>query len=244
MSNNYTPQYQNPNYPPPNEEGGEKPFYDNAPAVVAQAPSYIPPPQNYCYNSPQYNGQNYPVQASPVNQNYYPPQNPNIYLQPYVSVNNDPAISNPLIPAEPPAPPNSVAIPILNFVLICISIIDIILQQIFKKNSLNLAVDIINLICSILIVILYYFKVNLKHPCVGSLFVFMLIIFFIMGGLGLGLGLGGELDDDDEEEEDDFGAAFFVALFTGVFFLMGRTIILFFLIPLTCNFRNPKNRLF
>ena len=65
-----------------------------------------------------------------------------------------------------------------------------------------------------------------------------------MGGLGLGLGLGGELDDDDEEEEDDFGAAFFVALFTGVFFLMGRTIILFFLIPLTCNFRNPKNRLF
>ena len=243
MSNNYTPEYQKPNHPFSNEEGGEKPFYDNAPAIVVQPPSYSPPPQNY-YSSPQDNSQNYPVQAFPVNQNYYPPQNQNqnIYYQPYVNVNNN-QNSSPLIPAERPAPQNSVTIVILNFVLIGISIIDIILQQIFEENSINLSIDIINLICSILIIILYYSKVNLKHPCVGSLFVFLLIIFFIMGGLGLGLGLGGELDDEDEEEDDDFGAAFFVSLFTGIFFLIGRAIILFFLIPLTCNFRNPNNRM-
>jgi hypothetical protein len=240
MSNNYTPNYQKPNYPPSTEEGGEKPYYDNSPAVVAQAPSYqapnyAPPQQNYYYNNPQYNAQNYQVQASPVNSNYYPPQNQNIYYQPVVSVNNDPIISSPLIPAEPPVPQNSIAIVILNFVLIGISIVDIILQAIFKSNTINLVIDIINLFFSILIIILYYCRVNLKHPCVGSLFMFLLIVFFMMGGLGLGLGLADDDLDDDE-------AAFFVSLFTGVFFLMGRTIILFFLFPLTCNFRNPKNR--
>lgn len=239
MSNNYTPEYEKPNHPF-SEEGGEKPFYDNAPAVVAQPPIYAPPSQNNYYSNPQYNAQNYPGQAFPVNQNYYPPQNQNqnIYYQPYANVNNNPN-SSPLIPAEPPAPQNSVAIVILNFSLIGISIIDIILQQIFKENSINLSIDIINLICSFLIIILYYSKVNLKHPCIGSLYIFLLIIFFIMGGLGLGLGLGGILDDEDsdDDDDDDFGAAFFVSLFTGVFFLVGRAIILFFLIPLTCNFR-------
>ena len=240
MSNNFTPVYQKSNPPFSNEEGGEKPFYDNPPAIVVQPPSYAPPPQNNYYSNPQYNAQNYPVQAFPVNQNYYPPQNQNIYYQPYVNVNNN-TNPSPLIPAEPPSPQNSIAIVILNFILVGISIIDIILQQIFKENSINLSIDIINLIFSFLIIILYYSKVNLKHPCVGSLFIFLLIIFFIMGSLGLGLGLGGELDDTDEDEdsqeEDDFGADFFVSLFTGIFFLIGRAIILFFLIPLTCNFR-------
>ena len=213
---------------------------------MVQPPIYAPPPQNNYYSNPQYNAQNYPVQAFPVNQNYYPPQNQNIYYQPYANVNNSPN-SSPLIPAEPPSPQNSVAIVILNFTLVGISIIDIILQQIFKENSINLSIDIINLICSFLIIILYYSKVNLKHPCGGGLFIFLLIIFFIMGGLGLGLGLGGELDDKDEDEdsqeEDDFGADFFISLFTGIFFLIGRAIILFFLIPLTCNFRNPINNM-
>ena len=187
--------------------------------------------------------QNYPVQASPVNQNYYPPQNQNIYYQPYVNVNNNPVISSPLIPAEQPPVKNRVAIAILNFVLIGISIIDIILLNIFKNNSLYLATDIITLIISTLIIILYYFRVNLKHPCVGSLFVILFIVVFFTQSLGLGLGLGGELDDGDDDEDDFDGPDFFVSLFTGIFFLIGRIVILFFLIPLTCNFRNPNNRI-
>ena len=226
MSNNY-----NPNYTSSYEEGGEKPYYDNSPAIISQSPIYNPPPQNNYYSNTQYHAQNIPSPISPVSQNYYPPQNPNIYYQPYANVNNNPTPSNPLIPAKPLAPQNSFAIAVLNYVLIGISIIDIILQAIFKINTLNLVIDIINLLCSILIITLYYFRINLKNPCVGSLFITMLIICFMMGGLGLGLGLS---------EFEDIDAAFFVSLFTGIFFLLGRTIIFFCLIPLTCNFRNQQ----
>ena len=233
MSNNY---YEKPNYTPSNENGGEKPFYDNAPATVAQTPSYIPPPQNYYYNNPQYNAQNYPVQAFPVSQNYYPPQYQNAYYEPYVKVNDNPIISSPIIGAESPDPQNSVAIVILNFVLIGISIIDIILQVIFQPNTLNQVADIINIIFSVLIIILYFFKVNLKHPCVIFLLILLLIIFVNMGGLGLTLGL-------TESDPHDNAAAFFVSLFTGVFFLVGRIGIIFCLIPLSCDCKKFKNNL-
>ena len=233
MSYNYNPNYQNPNYPPSNEVGGEKPYYDNEPQITSQPANYNAPPQNQYYNNPQYNSQNYQTHSSPVSQNYYPPQNPNIYYQPYVNVNNNPTVSSPLVPAKPLAPQNSFGIAILNYVLIGISIIDIILQAIFKRNTFNLVVDIINLFCSILIIILYYLKINLKNPCVGSYFITMLIIFFMMGGLGLGLGLS---------EFDDIDAVFFVSLFTGIFFLIGRTVIFFCLIPLTCNCTNQQVR--
>ena len=229
-----------------NENLDEKNFYDKDSAPIPQnIPENIPHniPQNlYNYQNPQYyNNPNYiyyPQYYTNYNSNffYYPQKiNNNIYYdyqynQQISSYNNLIAFSN----EKPLIETNGVFNRILlrqfafSYILIAISLIDIIIQIIIKFfNIFNFCDDISITFLSIIFLIYSCSRKNIKNLCLGCLTVLIWLIGFAIRGIGIGI---------YASATNKKKAPFYIPIIALILFFI-RTIILFLCIPLTCNQR-------
>ena len=180
------------NYKPLSITTGEEvekpePPDDVGPAVLPQNPSLIPLETN---QNNQNNTPNYGVQATPIKPN---------------EINDNKDINNVIV--SPPktvkvSPPKGLTkAKVLCFILFGICLIDILVHIIMKiKSSLNIATDVLNMIYSIILLILFYLKINLDKTPIMVLVILMLIITGLVGSFGFVNSFTKALDNDDTEK--------------------------------------------
>ena len=178
MSVNHTPLLKT-------EEEFEKPerISDIGPALL---------PQNYQSN--QDNTPNYPVQATPIN------QNDNENSEDNVNKNNGVVLVPKVIKKS--SPKFCVKKVIIPFILIVICIIDILVLNIMNiKSSLSIIADILGIIFAIIFLILYYSKADLYKTWILVSFALILVIITLFGIFGFVNSFSKVISSDDDSEK-------------------------------------------